>query len=178
MQGSRIKISYLGVDSLVHNLIPKLRHTKFNSYQNEHYFHSSGFQKSCIYCKHFTHLFIINDIYIYILMSYSITSHWVTLSLGRAGQLSMWNYIWYTIWADPNYIWSLAILADPPFFLVNNILAGLRLNCISSLEITLLLLTDILLQHRALFQCKGLVEWLQIPYVNRPIVFFSNDLST
>ena len=41
-----------------------------------------------------------------------------------------------------------------PFFLaVNNILAGLCLNCISSVEITLFLLADILLQHRGLFQC-------------------------
>ena len=37
--------------------------------------------------------------------------------------------------------------------LVNNILAGLWLNCISSVEITLFLLADILLQHRALFRC-------------------------
>ena len=36
---------------------------------------------------------------------------------------------------------------------VNNILAGLWINCISSVEITLFLLADILLQHRALFQC-------------------------
>ena len=36
---------------------------------------------------------------------------------------------------------------------VNNILAGLWLNCISSVEITLFLLAYILLQHRALFQC-------------------------
>ena len=35
----------------------------------------------------------------------------------------------------------------------NNILGGLWLNCISSVEITLFLLADILLQHRALFQC-------------------------
>ena len=41
----------------------------------------------------------------------------------------------------------------PFFFSVNNILAGLWLNCISSVEITLFLLADILLQHRALFQC-------------------------
>ena len=46
-----------------------------------------------------------------------------------------------------------AILADSLLFLVNNILAGLWLNCISSVEITLFLLADILLQHRALFQC-------------------------
>ena len=38
-------------------------------------------------------------------------------------------------------------------FSINNILAGLWLNCISSVEITLFLLADILLQHRALFQC-------------------------
>ena len=34
----------------------------------------------------------------------------------------------------------------------NNILAGLWLNCISSVEITLFLLADILLQHSTLFQ--------------------------
>ena len=39
------------------------------------------------------------------------------------------------------------------FFLVNKISTGLWLNCISSVEITLFLLADILLQHRALFQC-------------------------
>ena len=48
---------------------------------------------------------------------------------------------------------DLAILADSLLFSVNNILAGLWLNCISSVEITLFLLADILLQHRALFQC-------------------------
>ena len=61
--------------------------------------------------------------------------------------------IQYTIWADPNYTWGLAILADSLLFSVNNILAGLWINCISSVEITLFLLADILLQHRALFQC-------------------------
>ena len=38
-------------------------------------------------------------------------------------------------------------------FSVNNILAGLWLNCISSVEITLFLLVDILLQQRDLFRC-------------------------
>ena len=38
-----------------------------------------------------------------------------------------------------------AILVDSLLFSVNNILAGLWLNCISSVEITLFLLTDILL---------------------------------
>ena len=57
--------------------------------------------------------------------------------------------IQYTIWADPNYTWGLAILADSLPFSVNNILAGLWLNCISSVEITLFLLADILLQHMA-----------------------------
>ena len=59
----------------------------------------------------------------------------------------------FTIWADPNYTWGLAILSDSLLFSVNNILAGLWLNYISSVEITLFLLADILLQHRALFQC-------------------------
>ena len=67
---------------------------------------------------------------------------------------------------------------NPFFFLVNNILAGLWFNCISSFEITLFLLADLLFQHRALFQCYGLVKWLQIHYVNWSRVFFSNDLST
>ena len=48
--------------------------------------------------------------------------------------------------------WGLAILADSILFSVNSILEGLWLNCISSVEITLFLLTDISLQHRALFQ--------------------------
>ena len=52
--------------------------------------------------------------------------------------------IWYTIWADRNYIWGSAILADSHLFSVNNILAGLWLNCISFLEITLFLLADII----------------------------------
>ena len=77
------------------------------------------------------------------------------------GQLWMEQYwisfkywpIWYTMWADPNYIWGLDILADSVLFSVKNILAGLWLNCISSVEITLFLLADILLQHMALFQC-------------------------
>ena len=77
------------------------------------------------------------------------------------GQLWMEQYLisfkyWpmqYTIWADPNYIWGLAILANSLLFSVNNILVGLWLNCISSVEITLFLLADILLQRRALFQC-------------------------
>ena len=41
----------------------------------------------------------------------------------------------------------------PSFFRSITFLAGLWLNCISSVEITLFLLADILLQHRALFQC-------------------------
>ena len=61
--------------------------------------------------------------------------------------------IQFTIWADLNYTWGLAILSDSLLFSVNNILAGLWLNYISSVEITLFLLADILLQHRALFQC-------------------------
>ena len=41
----------------------------------------------------------------------------------------------------------------PSLFRSIAFLAGLWLNCISSVEITLFLLADILLQHRALFQC-------------------------
>ena len=44
-------------------------------------------------------------------------------------------------------------LADSLLFSVNNTWAGLWSNCISSVEITLFLLPDILLQHRTLFQC-------------------------
>ena len=78
-----------------------------------------------------------------------------------------------TIRADRNYIWGLAILADSLHFSVNNILAGLWLNCISSVEIALFLLADISLQYRALFHCKGLVKWLQIHYVNWSWVFLA-----
>ena len=59
----------------------------------------------------------------------------------------------FTIGADLNYTWGLAILSDSLLFSVNNILVGLWLNYISSVEITFFLLADILLQHRALFQC-------------------------
>ena len=74
------------------------------------------------------------------------------------GQLWMVQYLislkyWpakYTKRADPNHIWGLAILADSLLLSVNNILASLWLNCTSSVEITLFLRADILLQHRAL----------------------------
>ena len=42
---------------------------------------------------------------------------------------------------DPNYTWVLAILADSLLFSVNNISAGLWLNCISSVEISFFWLT-------------------------------------
>ena len=48
--------------------------------------------------------------------------------------------ILYTIWADPNCIWGVAILAHS-LFAANNILTGLWLNCISSVEVTLYRLT-------------------------------------
>ena len=67
--------------------------------------------------------------------------------------LKYWPIL-YTIWADPNHTWGLAILADSLLFRSTTFWrAYLWLNCISSVEITLFLLADILLQHRALFQC-------------------------
>ena len=48
-------------------------------------------------------------------------------------------------------VWPFCL--TPFFFSANNILAGLWLNCISSVEITLFLLADILLPHRAVFEC-------------------------
>ena len=59
-------------------------------------------------------------------------------------------------------------------FSVNNIWPGLWLSCISSVEITLFLLADILLQHRALFQCKGLVKSFSpmICQVNGALTFY------
>ena len=68
-------------------------------------------------------------------------------------QRTWWPEAGTIIVTGPYYIWGLAILADSLLFLVNNILAGLWLNCISSVEITLCFLADMLLQHRALFQC-------------------------
>ena len=52
----------------------------------------------------------------------------------------------------------------PFFFSVNNIFTGLCLNCISSVEITLFLLADILLQHRTLLQ--------MICQINGALTFF------
>ena len=75
---------------------------------------------------------------------------------------SGWSSIWHcsnTVLSSSQYeqipiilgVWPFCL--TPFFFSVNNILAGLWLNYISSVEITLFLLADILLQHRALFQC-------------------------
>ena len=74
------------------------------------------------------------------------------------GVSSGWSSIWFHLntslssTADPNYISGLAILANSLLFSVKTILVGLWSNRISSVEITLLLLADIVLQHRALFQ--------------------------
>ena len=49
--------------------------------------------------------------------------------------------LWYgtvhlsALWADPNYTWGLAILADSLLFSVNNILAGLWLNVFPLLKL-------------------------------------------
>ena len=61
---------------------------------------------------------------------------------------------------------GLVILADSLLFSVNTILVGLWLNCISSVEITLFLLADILLHHWALFQCYGIIKSFLDPHVN------------
>ena len=73
---------------------------------------------------------------------------------------------WSNVWHRPNIglsstqyeqipiilgVWPFWL--TPFFFSVNNILARLWLNCISSVEITLFLRADIFLQHRALFLC-------------------------
>ena len=72
---------------------------------------------------------------------WEISQIWIDIK--PIGQMSdePWKFFGYTA------------LADSILFSVNNILAGLWLNCISSVEITLFPLADILLQHRALFQC-------------------------
>ena len=82
------------------------------------------------------------------------------------GVSSGWSSVWHrsnTGLSCTQYEQTPIILGVWPFWLtlffsVNNILAGLWLNCISPVEITLFLLADILLQHRALFQCKGLIK--------------------
>ena len=68
------------------------------------------------------------------------------------------NMAWSSVWHRSNMSRSQLYLGFGhfgwiPSFFGNNILAGLWWNCISSVEITLFLLADILLQHRALFQC-------------------------
>ena len=82
------------------------------------------------------------------------------------GVSSGWSSVWHrsnTGLSSTQYEQTPIILGVWPFWLtlffsVNNILAGLWLNCISPVEITLFLLADILLQHTALFQCKGLAK--------------------
>ena len=86
------------------------------------------------------------------------------------GVSSGWSSVWHrsnTGLSCAQYEQIAIILGVWPFWLtrsllfsVNNILVGLWLNCVSSVEITLFLLADILLQHMALFQCQGLVKSL------------------
>ena len=64
-----------------------------------------------------------------------------------------------------------------PFFSINNILGGLWLYCISSVEIFLLLLADISLQHMLIFSIRVyLSDWRSVMKIDS--VFLSNDLST
>ena len=78
------------------------------------------------------------------------------------GVSSGWSSVWHhsnTGLSSTQYeqipiilgVWSFWL--TPFLFSVNNILVGLWLNCISSVEIAFFLLADILLQRRALFQC-------------------------
>ena len=105
------------------------------------------------------------------------------VSYGTRGWVGLWGFLWWapsakrkdhhgvssgwsSVWHRSNTglsstqyeqipiilgVWPFWL--TPFFFSVNNILAGLWLNCITSVEITPFLLADILLQHRALFQC-------------------------
>ena len=108
---------------------------------------------------------------------------WMDASGGTRGWVGLWGFLWWapsakrkdhhgvssgwsSVWHRSNTGLSSTQCEQIPiklgvwpfwltlfFFSINNISAGLWLNCISSVEITLFLLADILLQHRALFQC-------------------------
>ena len=90
---------------------------------------------------------------------------WWTPSAKRKdhhGVSSGWSSPWFhsnTGLSSTRYEQIPIIFVVRPFWLtsfflwVNNLLAGLWINCISSVEITLFPLADISLEHRPLFQC-------------------------
>ena len=58
----------------------------------------------------------------------------------------------------PQFCWGLAILCDPPFFSGYIEFGGVVVKFYSSVEITLYLLTDFLLQYVTLFQSRDIVK--------------------
>ena len=58
----------------------------------------------------------------------------------------------------PQFCWGLAILCDPPFFSGYIEFGGVVVKFYSSVEITLYLLADFLLQYVTLFQSRGIVK--------------------
>ena len=58
----------------------------------------------------------------------------------------------------PQFCWGLAILCDPPFFSGYIEFGGVVVKFDSSVEITLYLLADFLLQYVTLFQSRDIVK--------------------
>ena len=58
----------------------------------------------------------------------------------------------------PQFCWGLAILCDPPFFSGYIEFGGVVVKFYSSVEITLYLLADFLLQYVTLFQSRDIVK--------------------
>ena len=58
----------------------------------------------------------------------------------------------------PQFCWGLAILCDPPFFSGYIEFGGVVVKFYSSVEITLHLLADFLLQYVTLFQSRDIVK--------------------
>ena len=124
-----------------------------------------------------------NNRYIYYTSQLKSSSTIIIIYVASRGWVGLWGFLWWapsaqrkdhhgvssgwsSVWHRSNAglsstqyeqiqiilgVWPFWL--TPFFFSVNNILTGLWLNCISSVEITLFLLADILLQHKALFQC-------------------------
>ena len=91
-----------------------------------------------------------------------IRPQWVKAWSSLGSTITLWHTHEFQVEFCPYFSWqntslNYAMVKLSPYLRIiwqlNNNLAGLWLNCISSVEITLFLLADILLQHRALFQC-------------------------
>ena len=115
--------------------------------------------------------------FLWLLSCWPIQTGWVVLwwapsakSKDHHGVSSGWSSTWFrsntgrssTQYEQIPIIFGVWPFGRLHFFSVNNILVGLWLNCISSVQIIIFLLVDILLQHRALSQCSVVlvISWV------------------